>query len=291
MNSRQFRVLAVLTVVSGFLGGAVSNLLLQGAPAMAQAGGAVQEVVRAKEFALIDDEGRTRAQLGRNSNGCFGAWVFDAAGEGRLSLTVGPDGYPAMLLYDAAGKAQVRLGANPDGSSYLSVLHAAGKAQARMAVLPDGTPYLALADAAGRIRADLSLLPDGSPHFLLLDAAGKPTWAAPNSDLGKGYSGNAPNQPAARSVPPLFAPPALGQQYLVTGTGHWVKAKLDGGHYITLEDGSLWAISPMDRINTMLWLPVERITVLANPDSLQYPYRLINTDSKSTAEAKYVGKE
>ena len=38
MTGKQFRVLAVLTVVSGLVGGALSALVLRGGPAMAQAG-------------------------------------------------------------------------------------------------------------------------------------------------------------------------------------------------------------------------------------------------------------
>jgi hypothetical protein len=47
MTGKQFRLLAVASVVSGLVGGAVSNLVLRGGPAMAQAGGAAPEVERA----------------------------------------------------------------------------------------------------------------------------------------------------------------------------------------------------------------------------------------------------
>jgi hypothetical protein len=40
MTGKQFRVLAVLTAVSGFMGGVVSHLVVRRRPAMAQAGGA-----------------------------------------------------------------------------------------------------------------------------------------------------------------------------------------------------------------------------------------------------------
>jgi hypothetical protein len=127
MTSRQFRVLMALTVVSGLVGGAASNLLVQGAPAVAQVGGAVQEVVRAKRFEVVDDQGRSRALL-----------------------SVLPDGSPGLTLYDGAGKQRAGLGLLPDGTPRLALHDAAGKQRAGLTVLPDGSPGLALFDAAGK---------------------------------------------------------------------------------------------------------------------------------------------
>jgi hypothetical protein len=127
MTSRQFRVLMVLTVVSGLLGGAGSNLLLQGGPAVAQAGGAVQEVVRAKRFEVVDDQGKRRAALGLTADGSPAFWLYDATGKTRVELHVLPDGSTDLLLYDAAGERRAWLGLTPDGSPYLWLRDTAGK--------------------------------------------------------------------------------------------------------------------------------------------------------------------
>lgn len=58
---------------------------------------------------------------------------------------------------------------------------------------------------------------------------------------------------------------------------------------IKLEDGSLWEISPVDRVNTALWLATEEITVVESDNSI-YPYKLINTDSGDTAGAKLISR-
>lgn len=81
----------------------------------------------------------------------------------------------------------------------------------------------------------------------------------------------------------------LGQIYIGLGSGHWVSKKIDSGKYIKLEDGSLWEISSIDKIYTMLWLTTENITVVESKNPL-YPYNLINTDSKDAAEAKLISK-
>lgn len=57
-------VLITVSVLSGLLGGIVAACLVGGGPVTAQEpAGAVPEVVSAKEFRLIDQQGHTRALL------------------------------------------------------------------------------------------------------------------------------------------------------------------------------------------------------------------------------------
>ncbi len=73
--------------------------------------------------------------------------------------------------------------------------------------------------------------------------------------------------------------------YIGTGSGHWIDHVSSGGKIVELEDGSVWEISPLDRIDTSLWLPVSDITV-TDGDDPGYPYLLINKDDGETANAK-----
>jgi len=73
--------------------------------------------------------------------------------------------------------------------------------------------------------------------------------------------------------------------YSGLGEGHWISNNMDSGHLIKLEDGSLWLISPIDRVDTSIWLVTEQITVIVG-DNPVYPYKLINTDTEEVAEAK-----
>ena len=82
--------------------------------------------------------------------------------------------------------------------------------------------------------------------------------------------------------------PASGT-YAGAGAGHWVKDKIDDGAMIRLDDGSLWEISSVDKINTELWLTTEDITITESKNP-SYPYTLVNTSSKDSAEAKLIGK-
>jgi hypothetical protein len=76
------------------------------------------------------------------------------------------------------------------------------------------------------------------------------------------------------------------------GGGHWVSEKADSGGLMILEDGSIWEISPTDRVDTMLWLPTTDITVLESKILVGgYKYLLINTDDGEKAEAKYLGSK
>lgn len=59
--------------------------------------------------------------------------------------------------------------------------------------------------------------------------------------------------------------------------GHWVASVSSGGEIVKLEDGSIWEISVIDRIDTMLWLVTEEITICGS--------RLINTDTGDAVDA------
>jgi len=83
-----------------------------------------------------------------------------------------------------------------------------------------------------------------------------------------------------------------GKAYAGVGGGHWIKKNVDSGTYIILEDGSLWQIDPLDKIDAMLWLPISNIIVVeSSSGSPGYDYLLINTDDGEKAHAKYMGQE
>jgi hypothetical protein len=80
--------------------------------------------------------------------------------------------------------------------------------------------------------------------------------------------------------------------YLGSSGGHWIKSKAGNGSMIVLEDGSIWEISSIDRINTSLWLPITNITVLKAPQPMgDYKYVLVNKDDGEKALAKFIGRE
>ncbi|QDT00573.1 hypothetical protein [Adhaeretor mobilis] len=78
------------------------------------------------------------------------------------------------------------------------------------------------------------------------------------------------------------------QLYGNVGEGHWVKSKTNDGTVVVLEDGSTWKINPLGRLDSGLWLPLDSIIVLSNPDVI-HPYRLVNGDDDTIVEAAYLG--
>ena len=75
------------------------------------------------------------------------------------------------------------------------------------------------------------------------------------------------------------------------GERHWIKEKLDGGRYLILENNIVWEISPLDRVNTFLWMPLEDVLIIKNDHGFLYPYKIINVDNNETVDAKPLTKE
>jgi hypothetical protein len=74
------------------------------------------------------------------------------------------------------------------------------------------------------------------------------------------------------------------------GSGHWISSNDSDGAIITLEDGSMWQINPVDQVDTGLWLPITDVTVIRAKSPVgDYRYELINTEDNETALAKYLG--
>lgn len=93
----------------------------------------------------------------------------------------------------------------------------------------------------------------------------------------------------AVAAPP--AQPRQSQVYGGVGGGHWIENNGDG-KIITLEDGSIWQINPVDQVDTALWLATTDITVLhADSPVGEYRYVLIDKDDGEKALAKYLGRE
>jgi hypothetical protein len=62
--------------------------------------------------------------------------------------------------------------------------------------------------------------------------------------------------------------------------GHWVQSVSSDGAIVILEDGSVWEIDSVDRVDTALWLPTTNIVACDD--------KLIDTDDNEIAEAKRI---
>ncbi len=106
--------------------------------------------VEARQIALIDEAGNTRAVLGMRSAGP-GLTLFDTNGhQVQALLTVLKTG-PILGLYDTDGTTRVLLGVTPKGAT------------------------LAFNDSQGKLRAEMGFSAE-APHITFFDADGKPVF-------------------------------------------------------------------------------------------------------------------
>ncbi len=114
-----------------------------------------EDVVRARRFELVDDEGRTRLTLmAGGPEGTAGLTIIDAYGEVTATLSATAEGHAALTIGPATGNASVLVGAFHEGGE-------------------DAQCFVRLTDREGRTRAFLALDEEGNPHLALLDEEGK----------------------------------------------------------------------------------------------------------------------
>lgn len=123
MSNVFWKAWAIVFVLSVFW---LGWCLKTSAPAQAQAG--TPEVIQARSFEVVDDEGRVRA-----------------------ALRIVPDGSPSLLFLDAHGKPRALLNTDPDGAAGLALYDAGGKPRALLSIFPDGTPVLGLFDGSRNV--------------------------------------------------------------------------------------------------------------------------------------------
>jgi len=136
------------------------------APLPTQAAPADQ-VVRARKFELVDQQGRVRGVLGDLGFGSVGMSVRDSDGTMRVGLSVLPDGKAVVSFYTKEGRPGAALGIGPDGNPTMLLARGDGKRQIELAYAADGGARLRMVDTEGQAGAALGMFPDGSPYLLL----------------------------------------------------------------------------------------------------------------------------
>lgn len=182
-------------------------ILAAGAALAWTADSAVPDVLKAREFRVIDDRGNTRATLGANDHEATetaGLVVLSSDGKSRLELAYtnrAKEGLSELRLFDRSGTQQVELTAAADGYSRLMMFRpglerdaeasdAIRHASVLLAVDPnthDG--FFSVADKTGKERAfigpmdqrDRSNVVGGQTlwSLVLYDDAGNVTWKKP----------------------------------------------------------------------------------------------------------------
>lgn len=154
------------------------------------------DVVEAREFRLVDEQGEARAVLGLDHEGrtdlsLLGpasddgrrglAWLTASADGSSMSLEDGSHrqllmsmegGVPSVMMWDADTESEVLLSMDPGGSSDL--LFADRQAvRVRLSLQADGRSCLSLYGADGQERVKLELPSDGPPSLELHEPGGR----------------------------------------------------------------------------------------------------------------------
>jgi hypothetical protein len=161
---RQYLSLTVLVVIAGFIGGAVYSQVFMDRPAFAQS---AQNVVKAKQFQLVDGDGNVRAIIGMSPKGHPVLGFTDENGKDRIFLgltSMEGETWPILKLRDADEQLRISI--------------SGGSGRPRVSVLDQRSNSRAILGCADIKAADsVEQLPESS--LVLLSEDGKLTWSAP----------------------------------------------------------------------------------------------------------------
>ncbi len=149
MSRHQFCLMLFVASVSGFLGGAITDLLYQHETALAQSEEATEALPPQTEPAGSD--------------------IVEELKVRRL------------VLLDAAGTVRAEFGLDKDDSPHINFLTQEGKVILEMGLAMEDTenPYLIFLDSHERERVLVSVHEDKDPEVFLFDESGNLAWGAP----------------------------------------------------------------------------------------------------------------
>jgi hypothetical protein len=137
---------------------------------------AVQPVLRAERFELVDSTGQVNAVLGTHED-VVGLIVMGPSGDSRVRAAVGTDGFPIVAVRNPTGTAGIGLTVRADDTALFNVVNTSSGRVAVGAGL--GTASADVYDSNDRLRAVVGMRPDGAPFVVLLDETGQPVWQVP----------------------------------------------------------------------------------------------------------------
>jgi len=167
--------IVVLVVAAAFAGGFVAQALF-GNLARAQAAQSAQ-VIKAKAFVVVDDEGREHAILGPHLQGT-GLVVRDGELNSRMVLGILPEQQVGIVINNAEEETQVALGAFTD-TNHLDLYDGEMRPRFTVGVARDaGNAGLAFYDREKNERLVIGMGPGGGGDFAMKNSAGESTWRA-----------------------------------------------------------------------------------------------------------------
>lgn len=200
MTRTQYAFLVVLVMISGCVGGAVSQRMRATPTAKAAEEPAAKpeapKVVEAQQFRVLDAKGTIRAVLGMTPTGAAGLLIKDEAGNARVKLEFAPGGATSLAFLDEAGRQRAgfsphrglalsdKTGEKEVVSLRVSGYSAGGEPELMLGdlakggaiwlrTLRDGSPAVSLWNGEKEERASLSLGAEGAPELAFSSSEGK----------------------------------------------------------------------------------------------------------------------
>ncbi len=103
-------MVVALALIGGLFGGALSMIVFTDKQALAEKSSQHEKAFVAREFHLVDTDGKTRAIFGFTSQvGQPGLWLIDNNGKTRVSLILDPKQQPALFLADSLERVRTEV--------------------------------------------------------------------------------------------------------------------------------------------------------------------------------------
>ena len=132
----------------------------------------IRDVVQAKAFQLVDDDGSVRAEMKLSEDGSPEFVLRDQYGQDRLVARI--DGFSASLsLSNQDGQARFDVSVDESGDPSLSLRDHGGKPRLSASLDESGRPSLDLRDQDEQPRLSVSLDRTGQPGLYLRDDRGQ----------------------------------------------------------------------------------------------------------------------
>lgn len=170
-----------MAVIAGFIGGVLSNQLLQAIPAFAS------DLTRGKilsvqKLFITDNNGVERVGMGVTDDGRVTMAISDQKGQVRIGFGILKDGSPSLDFYDDNNTPRMVVGLK-DQAPYLIFDDKDRTHRLLLRETPGGSPHLDFNDSSGNPRATMGWTPYGGgkteTSLAFLDEKGKPVWQAP----------------------------------------------------------------------------------------------------------------
>jgi hypothetical protein len=187
MGRKQYGVMTVmLALLASFVGGMVSSLFHIGQPVFAEKTSKPQKVVEAKEFRVVDEEGKVRCEMNLS-----GLTFFDDNGDTRTVLEIsGLTVFARNEIGLLSSSVVLGSGIRGGGEPFLALHQKGGKASVVLFFRNQEEPSFALRDKNGNTRAILGtkklkseqekeILKHPLFSLVLFDEKGEVVWSAP----------------------------------------------------------------------------------------------------------------